>query len=232
MQISEYTFRLFLIFLPGIISYSIIIILTVHEKVSPFKMVLNSFIFGFICYLLYYSVTLLFNTPFSFFNYLVDSSYALNFDEILIAAICSVPIGLGFTALISHKVIFKIAHLFKISYKIGEPGVWSYLMNLEPKKIDAQWVNIIDRENTLLYHGFIQIFSDNKELEDELFLRNVTVYRYQNDKVEGKPLFYVTGMYLNKKRENMVVEFPNMPYLEMKSLTNGKKPKKNKIKSA
>ena len=129
MQISEYTFRLFLIFLPGIISYSIIITLTVHEKVSPFKMVLNSFIFGFICYLLYYSVTLLFKTPFSFFNYLVDSSYALNFDEILIVATCSVPIGLGFTALISHKVIFKIAHLFKISHKIGEPGVWSYLMN-------------------------------------------------------------------------------------------------------
>ncbi len=87
-----------------------------------------------------------------------------------------------------------------------------------------------NRENKLLYHGFIQIFSDNKEQEDELFLRNVTVYRYQNDKVEGK-LFYVTGMYLNKKRENMVVEFPNMPYLEMESLTKGKKPKKNKIKS-
>ena len=87
-----------------------------------------------------------------------------------------------------------------------------------------------NRVNKLLYHGFIQIFSDNKEQEDELFLRNVTVYRYQNDKVEGK-LFYVTGMYLNKKRENMVVEFPNMPYLEMESLTKGKKPKKNKIKS-
>ena len=230
MQISEYTFRLFLIFLPGIISYSIIITLTVHEKITPFKMLINSFIYGFICYLLYYTITLLLNIQFSFFKYLVDTSCDLNFDEILIVTACSVPVGLGITALISHKVLFKIAHFFRISHKFGNPGVWSYLMNLEPKKLDAQWVNIIDRENKLLYHGFIQIFSDNKEQEDELFLRNVTVYRYQNDKVEGK-LFYVTGMYLNKKRKNMVVEFPNMPYLEMESLTKGKKPKKNKIKS-
>jgi len=226
MQISEYTFRLFFIFLPGIIAYSIITTLTVHEKITPFKMILNSFLYGFICYLFYYSITLIFKIDFSFFEYLVNTNHPLDFNEILIVTACSIPIGLIFTTLISHKVLFKIAHFFKISHKIGEPGVWSYLMNLEPKKLDTQWVNIIDRENSLLYHGFIQTFSDNKEQEDELFLRNVTVYKYIDDKAEEKPLYYVTGIYLNKKRENYVFEFPNMPYLNLDKLFENKKSKK------
>lgn len=226
MQISEYTFRLFLIFLPGIIAYSIIITLTVHDKITPFKMILNSFLYGFICYLFYYSITLVFKKDFTFFKYLVNPNYPLNFNEILIVTACSIPIGLGFTTLISHKVLFKIAHFFKISRKIGEPGVWSYLMSLEPKKLDTQWVNIIDRANNLLYHGFIQTFSDNKEQEDELFLRNVTVFKYSDEKAKEKPLYYVTGMYLNRKRENYVVEFPNMPYLDLDKILENKKSKK------
>jgi len=168
------------------------------------------------------------NIQFSFFKYLVDTSYDLNFDEILIVTACSVPVGLGITALISHKVLFKIAHFFRISHKFGDPGVWSYLMNLEPKKLDTQWVNIIDRQNNLFYHGFVQIFSDNKEQEDELFLRNVTVYRYQNEIIEEEPLYYATGMYLNRKRDNLVVEFPNMPYLGLESIMKERKSKRKK----
>jgi hypothetical protein len=116
----------------------------------------------------------------------------------------------------------------RISHKIGDPGVWSYLMNLEPKKLDTQWVNIIDRENNLFYHGFIQIFSDNKEQEDELFLKNVTVYKYQAENISDKPLYYATGIYLNRKRENLVIEFPNVPYLELEKVIKGRKSKKHK----
>ncbi|MCK5343923.1 MAG: hypothetical protein KAR20_10995, partial [Candidatus Heimdallarchaeota archaeon] len=80
-------------------------------------------------------------------------------------------------------------------------------------------------DNMRFYSGFIQSFSDNGEDEDEYFLRNVNVYKYKNETI-GDLLFSSPGIYLNRKRENLVFEFPNMNYIEVPTVTTRKKRKK------
>lgn len=50
MSISEFTVKLMVIFLPGIIAFTIIDNLTTHNKTEISHRILYSFILGFICY--------------------------------------------------------------------------------------------------------------------------------------------------------------------------------------
>ena len=211
-NISEFTFRIFLIFIPGVLAFIIVDTLTVHDKTTPFFAVLKSAILGFLCYLSYYPISKLFNFTFSFLQTITDLEQTIDFKEVAFSTLMAIPVGLILSALIYHKILFKIAYWLRISRKIGAPGVWSHIAAIEPKTIDLQWVNIIDERKGLFYRGFLQLFSDNNDLENEYFLRNVDVYEYQNNK-QGKLIYQIPALYLNGKRENFTVEFPNVPYL-------------------
>ncbi|MBA7545836.1 hypothetical protein ES705_38214 [subsurface metagenome] len=211
-EITEFTFRIFLIFAPGVLAFIIVGKLTVHDKTTPFFAVFKSFILGFLCYLSYYPISEFLNLPFSFLQTITDLEQTIDFKEVAFSALMAIPVGLIVSALIFHNVLFKVAYRLGVSRKIGAPGVWSHIASFHPKTIDTQWVNIIDEQQGLFYRGFLQFFSDNNDLENEYFLRNVRVYEYQNNK-QGKLIYQIPALYLNGKRENFKVEFPNVPYL-------------------
>lgn len=212
MDISEFAFRLFLLFLPGIIAFLIVDALTVHSKTSPFFAALESGILGLVCYLAYYGLTVIFDLPFTFIAAISDNAVEVEPLEILISTALSIPIGFAVAAVIYHKLLFKLAALLHVSKKISDPGVWSHVMALDPKTVDTQWVSIIDEDKQLLYHGFLQFYSDNNDVDNEFFLRNVDVYVYQNQ-TPGELLYQTPAVYLNGKRNRFKVEFPNVPYL-------------------
>ncbi len=224
MEITEFGFRMFLIFIPGIIAFIIVDALTVHDKISPFFAILQSAVLGFLCYLSYYPISEILNLPFSFLKTITNLKQAIDFKEVAFSTLMAIPIGLILSALIYHKVLFKVAHRLAVSRKIGAPGVWSHVVSIHPKTIDTQWVNIIDEQKELLYFGFLQFFSDNSDLENEYFLRNVDVYEYQNNS-PGKMIYQIPALYLNGNRENFKVEFPNVPYLSGPKISQ----KKNSI---
>lgn len=218
MQISEFTFRIILIFIPGLITFTIINNLTVHKETKLHQILLNSLIFGFICYAGYYLITLspYFNLEFSFIEMLTKESAILNFKEILIATSLSIPIGAFFSFLINYKILHKIAHMLKISNKFGDTDVWSYLMNLKM----PEWIIVRDIENDLMYEGWVQVFSDSTE-KNELFLRDVKVYKNST----GDELYEIPGLYLARKRESLTVEFPLLKFSEYKKRPNEKEEK-------
>ena len=175
MNITEFGFRLFLLFIPGVLSFLIVDVLTVHDKTSPFFAVLKSAILGLLCYLAYYPVSELFGLPFHFLDSITDRDQTIDFREIAFSTLMAVPVGVAGAWLIYHKILFKVANTLGISRKISDPGVWSYAANLDPRSIDTQWVSIVNEKNGLLYLGFLQFFSDNNDPERKFFLRNVDI---------------------------------------------------------
>lgn len=204
MELSDFTFRIILIFIPGFISFIIIDNLTNHKEYKLYKILLYSLLLGFLCYYVYYIITLIpgINFEFSFHNYLTDNKTPLNFKEILLASSLSIIIGFITSLLINRKFIFFIAHKLKISKKFGDVDLWSYVMNsnIQP------WVVIRDIEHDLMYEGYIKVFSDSTDINEgyEVFLSDVKVYKNST----ADELYEIPGIYLNVNRNYCTVEFP------------------------
>ncbi len=213
MEISEFTFRLILIFIPGLITFYIVDKLTIHKETVFHDKVFYSLLYGFICYMGYSFVVsiisffLPFHIELSFFKSLTDNSIKPDLKEILWATILSFPIGFLFSFISNHKFLHRIAHKLSVSKKFGDVGVWSYLMNTGI----PEWVVVRDIQNDLMYEGWVMAFSDSTE-EHELFLRDVKVFRNST----GDPLYETPGLYIPRKREFLIVEFPNLGYTEYK----------------
>ena len=213
MQISDFTLRIILLFIPGIISFFIIDKLTVHKEFRIHQILINSFIIGFFCYSLYYFIIhvvefcLSINLEISFFEALIDRSVKLNFTEITFVAGLSVIIGFLFAFLINRRVLYVFSNKLRITNKFGKIDVWSYIMNSDI----LPWVVIRDKEHDLMYEGYIRIFSDSSE-KDELFLCDVKVYKNST----AEELYEIPGLYLPAKRENLVVEFPLLEFSKYK----------------
>lgn len=220
MTLSEFTLRIILIFLPGLIALIIVEQLTVHKEVKPYRFFIDSLILGFLCYLIYYPISQVpfFNLNFYFIRSLSDNKFPLDFTEIFIAIFLSIPLGFIISLLSNRKILHRFAQKLKITKKFGDLDVWSYIMNSEI----PEWVVIRDIENDLMYQGWIQAYSDPPE-KDELFLRDVKVFINST----AQELYNVPGLYFPRKRENITIEFPGMQFSEgkkdMLSLKGGKK---------
>lgn len=211
MEFSEFTLKIIFLFIPGIISYMIIDKLTSHKEPKIFHILINSLILGFVGYSFYYLLIQLINyfrktnLECLFFRALSGKSSEIDFGEIVIVTALSIPIGFLFTFLINYKVIFRIANFLKITKKFGDVDVWSYIMNSK----NVEWVVVRDIDADLMYEGWVEAFSDSTE-EDELFLSDVVVFKNST----GEELYKTPGIYLPKKRENLIIEFPSLDFSE------------------
>src|ERR1051325_6315457 len=58
MDLREFTFRLVILFFPGLLAFMIFERLTVHKKTEPFFFVINSFVFGIVAYFCTWTLSL------------------------------------------------------------------------------------------------------------------------------------------------------------------------------
>ncbi len=206
MEVTQFTFKVVLVFIPGIIAHALIDKLTTHKEYKVHQIVINSLIYGFASYFGYYLVTLLpcpifHSLPFSLPQNTQDNFSKIDFTEIGFASLSGVIVGLIFSLALNRKWIHFFAQKAGITKKFGDVDVWGYIMNAEL----PEWVIIRDIKNDLMYEGWIQAFSDGNE-RDELFLRDVKVFRNST----GEELYAMSGIYIAKKREDLIVEFRSL----------------------
>jgi len=121
MEISELTFKIIMLFIPGAISSLVLAELTIHKEWTPFKFVVNSIILGLLSYLF---VQLIYLIPFispdnktlEFWQPLNKNEY-IPYVEILYASMSGAFLGFIFTFSIQNKWIYRIARKFNLSYK-------------------------------------------------------------------------------------------------------------------
>lgn len=71
MNVTEFTFRLIFLFLPGLITFIVVDVLTTHRSIPTVRIFLYSLVLGFLCYFAYYPLTLIpfLDLPFSFVEF-------------------------------------------------------------------------------------------------------------------------------------------------------------------
>src|ERR1035437_320595 len=221
MELSEFAFKIILVFLPGLLTYVIIDYYTIHKKNKVSMIIIFSFLLGFLDYLLYYPVTLIpfLNKvlTFSFIENLTNNC-PLDFKEIFNVSVVAVITGLIISKGFTHKWFYRFGNKFDVSRKIGP--LWNYLMDLK----DQEWIILRDIKNDIMYEGWICGFSDNTEnLEtNELFLRDVKVCRNSD-----ATFYYSTpALYIVKKKTEMTIDYPYIEYTDI-NINSSRKEKKN-----
>lgn len=216
MDITEFAFRIIILFFPGLIAAYIINCLTVHKPREPFFFVAQSLALGAASYCLL-GVFLKYISPLlnakcewslpanlEFFNALTNAKTTPSFEEIGCACICAVFISIVATVFSTYKIFYLLCNFLRISSKSGELDVWG--MTFSNRKI--QFVTIRDQAKDLVYDGWIEGFSNDGK-KAELLLRDVAVYR--NSKTEL--LYQIGAMYFELKRGEIVLEFRDVPLL-------------------
>ncbi len=207
MELSEYTFRIILLFIPGFISFVLFDALTSHPETKLHRVLIESLLFGFSSYLVYFLYTELpfVNTQFLFLDSLSMKNATLDFAEILKVSGISILIAIIFSIFSNRKWLYKISRKFRITNKHGYVDLWSYVIDSDI----PNWVIIRDTENDLMYEGWVKGFSDSTEI-DELFIRDVLVYKNSS----GNLLYSTPALYIPTKRENLTIEFPRLNFTD------------------
>lgn len=223
MNISVFTYKLLLLFLPGIISFLIVDKLTIHKKRSFFEFLIFFLIFGFFCYLslelllkILHPISIFINAKFSSNVNVWESSYFIksiaspnenvNTLEVFITTLFISPlIGLLGTFFVNYKILFQIAHKLKLTCKYGDPDLLSYI--IDSPNIES-WVVVRDQKRSLIYEGWLIFYSDNTDSEQnkELFLKDVNVY----NNMTAKKLYSISGIYLQRNNNELTIEFPKI----------------------
>jgi len=207
MQLSEFTFRIILLFIPGLISFVLFDALTSHRETKLHRILIDSLLFGFLSYFVFYIYTEIpgISTKFSFFDSLYEESSNLDFSEIGKVSGVSIIIALLFSNISNRKWLYKITRWLRITGKHGYVDLWSYVMDSNI----PNWIIIRDIENDLMYEGWVKGFSDSTEI-DELFIRDVLVYKNSSAIL----LYSTPALYIPTKKENLTIEFPRLKYTD------------------
>ena len=213
MSISEFAWRLILIFTPGIVCLIIIRYLTIYREYSNFFFFVYSSILGLLSYsfleLIYWSYHLycfsnwphsgyeepiLLGNNLDIWKTIQNGDGGIPIDELLISLLfIAIPLALVFSKIIQEKVIIRAAQKLKITNKFGDDDLWSYFLNSK----EIYWVWLRDLKRGVIYYGKIGSFS-GPEREREILLLDVTVYSEGEGGVEElyiSPAIYLT---LNK----------------------------------
>lgn len=137
MEISQFTIRIMVLFLPGIISCLVVASLTVWKEIKTFHFVVFAFVLGFFSYFTYALLLKLINlAPWittnahvRFLPALLNAENNIEFTEILWVSLVSVIDGLLLSFVINKKYFHRIAQKLNITNKFPELDVWDYLFN-------------------------------------------------------------------------------------------------------
>lgn len=203
MSITQFTLKIMLLFLPGIISFVIIDNLTIHNETKTYHRIVYSFILGFLSYLpwniiceiiqLMYKIQM----PTSFTNNLLNDIQVINLYEISIATLFSIIIGIIFTKCINNNIIYRFANATGISRKSSNVDIWLNLLS----EGGFTWIYIRDLEHGRVYRGRLYKTSDFTE-RDGIILEDVSVY---NEADTSNELYHVPRIYLPAKFENLEI---------------------------
>lgn len=210
MNITEFTFRILIIFFPGIIAYFITNALTIHRKGETYHfLIIRSFVLGLLSYVILYFLNLLYGIIASYFG--VDHEFAIqiftvslggkpsvSYTEIIWATLLAIPMSFVLALAQNKKWLNRVAKRMKVTQKMGDIDLWNFVL----ESPETEWIVVRDIKYNLAYQGRIQGFSGTFN-ENELFLRDVLVL--QND--TGENLYEVDALYLSRDPKDLTIEF-------------------------
>ena len=217
MQFSELTIKLIILFLPGLISASLLQMFGNNRKLDNREFFVLVVVNGFISYL----IPCLFCGNNTFFKSLLDNSMNIDYKEVLYSSTISVGLGIVETYFVNYCLLYKIAQWAKLTTKSGQDTVWDEFLDNEGKGI-SNFVYIRNYETNEIYCGSVANYSMSLNSQKEIILNNVDVYDL-NDR--SNKLYHLEKIYLCiSDDKNIVIEIGE-------SYNDGKENKDNTGKS-
>ena len=208
MDITDLTARLLVLFLPGIICVLIVDALTIHQERQPFQFVIHAYLFGATCYAVYAVfcnllavVRLPVPNQVTILDALIDTNKTIDFLEVGVATLFSIPISLLYSAASNRKWLHRAAHVIGVSKKFGHHNVWGFTFDSP----EVLWVVARDLKNNLMFDGWVRAFSD-VESPRELLLFDVVVY----NNTTGEELYKVDALYVSRADDDWTIEISKL----------------------
>jgi hypothetical protein len=204
-QLTQFTFNLIVVFIPGLIIYFIFENYTSHkEDTKGYNVIIVSLLAGFFCYTVYlfilFIISLFAKVPIDhkIINCLFHGGPA-PVKDIFLASILAVVLGVILIRLEDKRYIYNLLTWFTGSIKINN-NIWQYAMS------KAGWVRIRDIEKDRLYEGWIMGWSEITE-KTEVLLVDVKIYKNSTFELLDEP----QSLVLRNETAEFVVEFIEWP---------------------
>lgn len=214
MEITEFTFRLMLLGIPGICCYFLLKKLIGKIGADITESVLSIFVLSIFCYLAADIFSILPHllpclpwhseaTDFGLIRSLLSDSKLINDKAILVTTLFSAPVA-GLVSILYRKKIWnRLCQKLKLTNRFGDEDVFNYLLDAE-RPDTLGWFIVRDHKEELVYYGAITAWSDEGR-DRELTLSEVDVYSNEGDGKMDK-LYSCPTLYLCRKRDDITIE--------------------------
>ncbi len=206
---TELTFTLLVIGMPGIICYFLTKKLIGRGQRTPIETVFLVFLYS----VLSYSLLAFAEGAMSTFVGRGFKSDAIGIflrkePDIRVGTLLKgVGAGVALAYLLSYCVHFNLVNLIgqkaKATKRYGDEDVWRYFHNARDREKNYGWVMVRDLRANLVYHCYISTWSDSGT-DRELILSDVSVFT--NDTAEY--LYDAKHIYLARRRDDLMIEVP------------------------
>lgn len=210
MEITEFTFRIILTGIPGIITYFLLSKLIGRVGKNSIEMILLIFLFS----ILSYSIYDLFSPSNDIIDKLFKETNNVQFNDILWSSFVAIIISFILSYLYRYNILNWIGQKIKATKKYGDEDVWHYFHNAPDKQKNDGWIYIRDHKLDLLYYGYISVWSESEKIR-ELIITDVSVY----DNISGDFLYNSNHIYISRNIDDITIE---VPLNESKEISDGR----------
>ena len=141
------------------------------------------------------------------FQAFFDENIPINWREVGLASIIGTVIAFIAGYVHHYRLINKFARLIGASNRTDDEDIWDFFHNSPQVSTSAVYVR--DHQRDLVYHGFINAYSESRE-ERELVLLDVDTYTDD----DFQRLYHVDAMYVSRPRFLLTIEVPTLPDVE------------------
>lgn len=202
MELSPFVLRVAAVALPGLAAWFVYRRLRGPSKCASWEQFAVVFLFSAVSYATYAVIASMWGpTPISVLQSLEDPATPLNWAEIGIVTLLSVPIAFIASGIHRFKTFNKIGQLARVTHRYGDEDVWEFFFNLQ----DFEWVFVRDHKLNLVYYGYPKLFSESDH-ERELLLTDVQVF----DNGTGTYLYECELLYACRCQHDLTVEVPQL----------------------
>lgn len=224
---TEFTYSIIFLSIPGLLAYYIIGQLTSGAKGdSNVDKVLKIFVLSVFSYLFYGLLAAtrnwICNESFStsIFEDLISGN-SLEIYEILGGAVFGIILGFTFSFSKNKNYFHRFAQKYNITNKYGDDDVWTFFLNADFKELEQsendensddsvhKWVFVRDLKERLLFYGYISVWSDTGSTR-ELVISNVEVF----DNDDSTFLYKADHVYISCELDDIIIEVPNLESLK------------------
>ena len=199
MQLSELTIKLIILFLPGLISASLLQMFGNKRKLDNREFFILVVVNGFISYL----IPCLFCRNNTFFQSLLDTSMIINYKEVLCSSVFGIGLGVVETYFVNYCWLYKFAQWAKLTTKSGQDSVWDETFDNAGKGL-SNFIYVRNNETNELYACKVENYTMSLSEKRELLLKDVDVYDLYD---RSNKLYHLEKIYLCiNDDKNIVIE--------------------------